>query len=143
MVALVIPGIAEVATAAGSELRERALLDRDRCCGYFPSLAGAPGIHSDLPACRTFAATLPRVTCGAAVYRFSFLRLSLAQQSAGPAFHLGSAADTAITGEVARLGERRIMRLLLTLHPRSDRAVHYLDVEPWSVELTAEGSYLC
>lgn len=143
IVALEIPAIVQAASKAESELRERALVDRDRCCGYFPSLAGAPGIQSELPACSAFAASLPRVTCDGAVYRFNFLRLSLVQQSAVPAYHLDSDADTAITGDVARLGERRIMRLLLNLHPRSDRAVHYLDADPSSVVLAAEGSYLC
>ncbi len=143
IVAFVIPGIAEASTAAASELRERALIDRDRCCGYFPSLAGAPGIHVDLPACAEFAIRLPEIRSAGAVYRFNFLRLSLVRQSSVPAYHLDSDADTAITGDVARLGERRILRLLLNLHQRSDRAVHYIDVDPSSVALAAQGSYLC
>jgi hypothetical protein len=142
MVSLEIPAISEPAAAAEIELRDRALVDRDRCCGYFPTLDGVPGIVTDLPACAEFAIRLPEINCSAALYRFNFLRLSLVQQSANAAYHLDSDADTAITGEVARLGERRIMRLLLNLHPDSDRAVHYLDLDPSSIELAVEGSYL-
>ena len=58
---LEVPGIAELAAAAESELSDRALVDRDRCCGYFPALAGAPGIVADLPACQEFAAELPQL----------------------------------------------------------------------------------
>lgn len=140
---LELPAVAEAAPAAESELRRRARVDRDRCCGYFPSLAGVSGILSDLPACGEFAASLPQITCAGAVYRFNFLRLSLVRQSADPAYHLDSDADSAITGEVAMLSRRRIGRLLLNLSERVDRTLHYVDVDPWSVELAAEGSYLC
>jgi hypothetical protein len=129
--------------AAETELRTRARVDPDGCCGYFPALAGVPGIVGDLPACQDFAARLPQISYGGAVYRFNFLRLSLAQQSAGPAYHLDSDADTAITGDIAALRQRRILRLLLNLSRSSERSLHYLDVEPWSVALAAEGSYLC
>jgi hypothetical protein len=135
--------VAEIATAAECELSERAVVDHDRCCGYFPALAGARGIFADLPACREFAARLPEIRCPAGVYRFNFLRLSLVQQSTDPAYHLDSDADTAITGDVAMLRERRILRLLLNLSTRTARNLHYLAVNPWSVELVAQGSYLC
>ncbi|MBV9465482.1 MAG: hypothetical protein JO169_05150, partial [Solirubrobacterales bacterium] len=55
----------EIADATGElaaverELRTRAGEDRDRCCGYFPTLSGTRGIVSDLPACRAFALRLP------------------------------------------------------------------------------------
>ena len=35
------------------------------------------------------------------------------------------------------------MRLLLNLSTRSSRTLHYLDVDPWSVKLAAQGSSLC
>ena len=139
---LEVPGIAELAAAAESELSDRALVDRDRCCGYFPALAGAPGIVADLPACQEFAAELPQLSSSATVYRFNFLRLSLVQQSSDPAFHLDSDAETAITGDVAALKGRCILRLLLNLSVRSARNLHYLDVDPWTVELAATGAYL-
>lgn len=142
-VVLEIPAMVEAAVEAENELRTRALVDRDRCCGYFPTLEGAPGILSDLQACRDFAARLPQITSTGVVYRFNFLRLSLVPQSTDPAYHLDSDAHTAITGDVARLSQRRIMRLLLNLSARSDRMLHYLDLDPWSVDLAAEGSYLC
>ena len=141
-IVLGIPAAAEVALAAESELRTRALVDRDRCCGYFPTFAERPGIVSDLPACRQFAARLPQITCAGAAYRFSFLRLSLVQQSADPAYHLDSDAGSGISGEVATLSQRRIVRLLLNLSARVDRNLHYLDVDPSSVELAADGSYI-
>lgn len=142
-VVLEIPVVVEAATTAESELRARALGDADHCCGYFPTLEGAPGILSDLPACKEFATRLPQITCAGAVHRFNFLRLSLVQQSADPAYHLDSDADSAITGELATLSQRRIVRLLLNLSERVDRNLHYLDIDPWSVQLAAQGSYLC
>jgi hypothetical protein len=102
-----------------------------------------PGIIGDLPACEAFATRLPQITYGGAAYRFNFLRLSLVQQSADAASHLDSDADTAITGDVATLRQRRILRLLINLSTTVERSLHYLDVDPWSVELAAEGSYLC
>lgn len=71
------------------------------------------------------------------------LRLSLVAQSTDPAYHLDTDADTALTGEVGLLSQRRILRLLLNLSARSDRTLHYVDVDPWSVDLAAKGSYLC
>jgi hypothetical protein len=137
-VALEIPAVAEIATAAQCELRKRALVDRDRCRGYFPALDGAPGILADLPACREFAARLPQIRCSEVIYRFNFLRLSLVQQSADPAYHLDSDADTAITGDLATLRKERVLRLLLNMSTRTERNLHYLDIDPRSVELDAE-----
>lgn len=77
------------------------------------------------------------------MYRVNFLRLSVVPQSTDPAYHLASDADTAVTGDVATLRQRQILTLLLNLSARSERNLHYLDVEPWSVELAAQGSYLC
>lgn len=142
-VALELPTAAEAATAAERELGKRARVDRDRCCGYFPALSGAPGIFDELPACREFAARLSQISCSDAVYRFNFLRLSLARQRAEAAYHLDSDADTAITGDIAGLRARRILRLLLNLSARTERGLHYLDLDPWSVELHAQGSYMC
>jgi hypothetical protein len=128
--------------AAESELRMHALADHDRCWGYFPSLAGAAGVITALPACAAFAARLPHIAHAGLVYRFSFLRLSLVQQGADASYHLDSDADTAITGEVASLARRLILRLLLNLSTQNDRTLHYLDVDPWSVRLAADGSYV-
>jgi hypothetical protein len=72
----------------------------------------------------------------------SFVRLSLVQQSADPTFHLDSDAATALTGEVADLADRRVSRLLINLSTRNERALHYLDVDPGSVALEVEGSYV-
>jgi len=142
-VAFEIPAVGKAAAAAERELRKRAFVDRDRCCGYFPALAGAPGILTNLPACREFASRLPQISCSEGVYRFNFLRLSLVRHGADPAYHLDSDAETAITGDVATLRERRILRLLLNLSTRTQRHLHYLDLDPWSVDLDRRGSYLC
>jgi hypothetical protein len=139
---MAIPRLAEMAGAAERELRMYARVDRDRCCGYFPALAGFDGIVSELPACIAFARWFPRVNYAGAAYRFSFVRLSLVQQSVDPAFHLDSDADTALTGDVADLAERQVLRLLMNLSTRSDRTLHYLDVDPRSVSLEVEGSYV-
>jgi hypothetical protein len=101
-----------VITAAEDELRLGAIEDRDRCCGYFPALAGMSGIRDEPPACRVFAEALPRISHAGMTYRFNFLRLSLVRQSADPAFHLDSDAATALTGDVSSLSEREVLRLL-------------------------------
>lgn len=139
---MAIPRLAEMAGAADDELRVYARGDRDGCCGYFPTLAGVDGILSELPACIAFARWLPTINYAGAEYRFSFLRLSLVQQSVEPAFHLDSDADTALTGDAASLAEREVLRLLINLSTRSDRALHYLDVDPWSISLEVQGSYV-
>jgi hypothetical protein len=141
-VVLDLPQVSAYAAALESELGAHAASDPDKCCGYFPALHGVPGIHSDLPACRAFATRLPLISHGGAGYRFNFLRLSLMQQSADPAYHLDSDAATALSGDVATLGQRRVMRLLLNLSSHSARTLHYLDVDPGCVELTADGSYV-
>ena len=105
--------MAEAAIAAESELKLHARVDRDRCCGYFPALAGLPGILSALPACGEFAARIPQITYAGAVSRFNFLRLSLIRQSTEPSYHLDSDAETAISGDPALLRQRRILRLVL------------------------------
>jgi hypothetical protein len=79
---------------------------------------------------------------GGTEYGFNFLRLSLKQQSVDPAYHLDSDAATALSGDITTLTQRRVVRLMLNLRSRSDRALHYLDVDPWCVDLVAEGSYV-
>jgi hypothetical protein len=96
-----------------------------------------------LSACEAFAACLPQIVHDGVAYRFNFLRFSLVQQSTDAAYHLDSDAETAITGQLESLSQRRILRLLLNLSTRSERALHYLDVDPSSVELEAKGAYLC
>ena len=142
MVALNLPGLAPVLAAVETELGARAALDQDKCCGYFPALDGVPGIDSDLPACRAFEACWPSIRHCGAEYRFNFIRLSLIQQSLDPAFHLDTDAATALSGDVTTLGERRVARLLLNLNSESERTLHFLDVEPCSVELLSNGSYV-
>ena len=115
----------------------------DRCCGYFPALADRPGIHSDLPACRRFAEELPLIALAGKVYSFNFLRLSAIQQSVGAAYHLDSDAASALTCAVATMGDRQVTRLLLNLSAESDRKLRYVDVDPFSVELRSDGSYVC
>ncbi len=134
--------IGDVISAAEHELRVAAIEDEDRCCGYFPALAGMSAIRSDLPACRVFAQALPAISYGRMSFRFNFLRLSLVRQSADPAFHLDSDAATALTGDVGTLNEREVLRLLLNLSSRRERELRYLDVDPRATNLTSEGSYV-
>ena len=129
--------------AVEDELRSRARLDRNGCCGYFPALASVPGIHNDLPACRRFATCLPQLRVAGVVYGFNFLRLSLVAQSGDPAYHLDSDAASALGGDVATLRGRRVSRLLLNLSSEIGRTLRYLDVDPFSVDLAREGSYVC
>jgi hypothetical protein len=134
--------IEKVITAAEDELRLGASEDRDRCCGYFPALAGMSGIRTELPACGVFADVLPEISHGGMSYRFNFLRLSLVCQSADPAFHLDSDAATALTGDVGSLNEREVLRLLLNLSSQDERVLHYLDVDPRTINLSAAGAYV-
>lgn len=96
--------------AAGTELAGRAVTDADRCCGYFPALAGRPGIVDDLAACRTFALARPEIETGGAVMGFNFLRLSLRRQAAVPAYHLDTDAATAVSGNPANRRDRLVWR---------------------------------
>ena len=141
-VELAVPPMSAEAEAVELELRTRAGTDRDRCFGYFPGLNGASGIASDLSACREFARRLPELVVRGAPFQFNFLRLSLVQQSARAAYHLDSDAATAITGDVTTISQRHILRLLLNLSARSERTLHYLNVDPGSVELIVEGGYI-
>jgi hypothetical protein len=129
--------------AVEDELRTWARSDRDGCCGYFPALASLPGIRNDLPACRRFATCLPLLRVAGVVYRFNFLRLSLVAQSVDPAYHLDSDAASALGGDVATLRRREVRRLLLNLSSELGRTLRYLDVDPFSVDLAREGSYVC
>jgi hypothetical protein len=141
-VALDLAGMADHIAAVEAELTAHAATDQNSCFGYFPALRGIRGIDSDLPACVEFAARLPALRRGGAEYRFNFIRLSLTQQSADPAFHLDSDAATALTGDATTLRGRRVARLLLNLSTQSGRAVHFLDIDPYSVDLISEGSYV-
>jgi hypothetical protein len=141
-VALQVPFFVRGAPAAERELRSRAWYDFDKCCGYFPALAGADGIVSDLPACRRFAAEMPQITHGGSVYHFNFLRVSLVQQSREPEFHLDSDSATAVTGDAETLRQRRVLRMVLNLSTSSPRALHYLDVDSRSIQLIFRGGYV-
>jgi hypothetical protein len=127
---------------AERELRRHAHHDPHHCWGYFPALAHHPGIHTALPACRDFAATLPAITLAGTRYRFSFLRLALASGSQRPAYHLDSDAATALTGDPATLHRRHVGRLLLNLHTTTPRTLHYLDLDVSTTTLTPRGGYI-
>lgn len=141
-VGLEIPLIAQQAGAVEYELRTRAVTDPHRCCGYFPALADNGEIINDLPICHAFATQLPQICHGGQRYEFNFLRLSLVQQSTEASYHLDSDAATALTGDVATINRRQIGRLLLNLSTRSDRSLHYLNLDPGSVELAVDGAYV-
>lgn len=89
-----------------------------------------------------FAEALPAISHAGVTYGFNFLRLSLDRQSPDPAFHLDSDAATALTGEVATLSDRKILRLLLNLSTEDERLLYYLDVDSTSIDLIAEDSYV-
>jgi hypothetical protein len=129
--------------AAYLELSHAAAADLDGCCGYFPALAGSPGIVDDLPACREFAATSPGLELHGLPLRFSFIRLSLTPQSAFPKFHLDTDAATAVTGDSTNLSDRLVWRALVNLSPRADRVLHYVDLDPFSTALELQPSYAC
>jgi hypothetical protein len=141
-VELDLPGLTESIMAVEAELGTRAALDKNMCCGYFPALRGVQGIDCVLPACRSFSDRMPSIDVGGRDYQFNFIRLSLTRQSVDPAFHLDSDAATALTGDVTTLRQRRVMRLLLNLSSISERDLHFLDVDPYSVDLTSDGSYV-
>jgi hypothetical protein len=141
-VALELPGLIDSIAAAEIELGTHAAVDQNRCCGYFPSLKGFPGIDSDLPACRAFQDHLPFLEVCGDEYQFSFLRLSLIRQSVDPVFHLDSDAATALSGDVTTLRQRRVARLLLNLSSQSERTLNFLDVDPYCVDLVSDGSYV-
>lgn len=141
-VALDLPGLTQSIAEVEMELRARAALDQNRCCGYFPALNGIPGIDADLPACHALEARLPSIRHSGAEYRFNFIRLSLTQQSADPESHLDSDAATALSGDITTLGQRRVVRLLLNFSSQSQRTVHYLDLDLCGVVLVADGSYV-
>jgi hypothetical protein len=136
------PGLTESISAVETEFGTRAALDQNKCRGYFPTLRGVPGIDSALPACRVFRDRVPSLDVGGQDYQFNFIRLSLTQQSVDPAFHLDSDAATALTGDVTTLRQRRVARLLLNFSSKSERALHFLDVDPYSVDLVFDGPYV-
>lgn len=142
VVAFDLPQLIGAIAEVESELGARAALDQNRCRGYFPALNGVRGIDDDLPACRAFATCLPVIRHSDADYQFNFIRLSLTQQTTDPAYHLDSDAATAVSGDISTLKHRLVTRLLLNLSSKSDRALHYLDVDPCWVDLVADGSYV-
>lgn len=127
---------------AERELARHARADDDHCWGYFPSLTGRPGIHTDLPACRKFASALPAITDAGTHYQFNFLRLSLRCQSRKPAYHLDSDAATALTGDPGTLAQRQVGRILLNLSTTEERNLYYLDLDVLAVAVVREGSYV-
>lgn len=137
-----LPELTESIPEVETELGARAGLDQNRCCGYFPALRGVRGIDCNLPACRAFRERVPSIEHCGAKYQFNFIRLSLIQQSVDPAFHLDTDAATALSGDVTTLRQRRVSRLLLNLSSKSERALHFLDVNPCRVHLISDGSYV-
>ncbi len=136
-----LPATADV-DAVERELARHAQADDHQCWGYFPSLAGRPGIHTDLPACRQFAGTLPEIMAAGTRYQFNFVRLSLRCQSTQAAYHLDTDAATALTGDPATIGQRLVGRILLNLSSTQERSLCYLDVRPAAAALAREGSYV-
>lgn len=130
------------ADEAERELASHARTDAFGCWGYFPSLAGRPGIRTDLRACHQFASALPQINAAGTIFRFNFLRLSLRCQSTQPTFHLDTDAATALTGDPATLRRRLVGRLLLNLSTTTVRSLHYLDLDASSAALICEGSYV-
>jgi hypothetical protein len=55
-----------------------------------------------------------------------------------PFYHLDSDPETAITGDLATLRRRRVLRLLLNLSTRAERNSRYLVVDRWSVDFDVE-----
>ena len=55
---------------------------------------------------------------------------------------MDSDAATALTGDVGSLYEREVLRLLLNLSSEEERVSHYLDVDPRTTDLVAEGPYV-
>jgi hypothetical protein len=136
-----LPSVRQV-DAAERELRLHAERDRQQCWGYFPVLAGQPGIGSDLPACRDFAIVMPYVMTDGECHQFNFIRLSLTCQSQQAAYHLDSDAATALTGDLATLRRREVGRVLLNLSSTQARALHYLDLDVSTAILSSQGSYV-
>jgi hypothetical protein len=128
--------------AAQRELQRHAEADDQRCWGFFPAMAGHAGIHADLPACRAFAVAMPEICVAGVGYQFNFVRLSLRCQSQQAAYHLDTDAATALTGDPATLGRRRVGRVLLNLSVTAERRLHYLDIDVSAATLTSHGSYV-
>jgi hypothetical protein len=141
-ITLDVSGLIDRIARVQAELGDRAALDQNRCCGYFPALEGVRGMVTELPACRVFRDHLPSIEHSGANYQFNFIRLSLTQQSADPVFHLDSDAATALSGDVTTLRQRRVARLLLNLSSEDTRTVHFLDIDPFDVDLISDGSYV-
>src|SRR5262245_64856025 len=72
---------------AYDELRLKAAADANSCYGYFPGMAAAAGIVSDLPACRSLLDGLPALRLAGRRFSFNFVRLSLAKQAGSFPFH--------------------------------------------------------
>jgi hypothetical protein len=129
--------------AVWSELADWAAIDMDRCCGYFPSLAGKPGIVDDLAACRAFADAYPKMVWEGFTLPFNFIRLSLRRQAVAPTYHLDTDAATALTGDPATLKDRLVRRVLLNLSATHERVLHYLDLNPFTTRLAIQSFYVC
>lgn len=116
--------------------------DANRCCGYFPALAGQQGIESDLPCSRQFGSALPKVEMEGMHLSFNFLRISLLQQQGDFPFHLDSDVATALTGDISTLNQRAVWRLLLNLNASHPRQFAYLDLQADASELRFGQGYV-
>lgn len=124
------------------ELTTHALADADACMGFFPALEGRAGILSALPKSRALARRFPVLRAQGQSFEFNFVRLSLKRQFGEGSFHLDTDAATALTGDLATLGDRLVWRLLLNLDCRVPRRLRFLDVNSAAVPLVGEGGYV-
>lgn len=128
--------------AVREELTRKALVDAQRCFGYFPALKGSKGIDTNLPQCKNFSLDNPEIKLEGKKLEFNFLRLSLIKQEGNAPFHLDTDSATALTGNIGTISDRLVWRLLLNLSGETPRTLGYLDCEALAAPLVAEGGYL-
>ena len=127
---------------AHDELRLKAAADANACYGYFPGMAGAAGIDSDLPACRRLLDSLPALALANRRLSFNFVRLSLAKQVGSFPFHLDSDTRTGFTGDPAALKRRLVLRLLINLSAVHPRTLSFLNIDTACVRLESKAGYV-
>lgn len=124
------------------ELALKAAADANACYGYFPGMAGAAGIDTDLPACRRLLDSLPALALAGRRFSFNFVRLSLAKQAGSFPFHLDSDTMSGFTGDPASLARRVVLRLLVNLSAAYPRTLSFLNIDAASVRLEAKAGYV-
>src|SRR5262245_2426721 len=127
---------------AHDELRRKAAADANSCYGYFPGMAGAAGVDSDLPACRSLLDSLPALPLAGRRFSCNFVRLSLAKQAGSFPFHLDSDTRSGFTGDPDSLARRVVLRLLVNLSAAHPRTLSFLNIDAASVRLEAKAGYV-